>query len=77
MRGMEAPGVEPMDQSEVYTSYCNCTLHCRGTRSTYAAAWRWHESLAEKLEKRGACSLRHFRRDTPHFQIPDPRSHQK
>lgn len=26
MRGMEAPGVEPMDQSEVYTATAFCTV---------------------------------------------------
>lgn len=36
MRGMEAPGVEPMDQSEVYTATALCTVEVPAVCSSLA-----------------------------------------
>lgn len=74
MRGMEAPGVEPMDQSEMYTATALCTVEVPAVCSSLALV----RVVGRKAgEERRVLFETFLRRDTPHFQIPDPRSHQK
>lgn len=55
MRGMEAPGVEPMDQSEVYTAataLCTVEVPAVPMPQPGAGTSRWQKSW-----RREACAL--------------------
>lgn len=72
MRGMEAPGVEPMDQSEVYTATALCTVEVPAVpmQQPGAGTSRWQKSW--RREARALRDISAVTHHTSRSQIPDP-----